>query len=530
MKNFNTFLTLLLALFCLQAHAQIRYLDQVFDEVSVETDVVYATNLSVITGEPAATDLMMDIYQPVEDEPPADRPVVLLFHTGSYLPPLFNGQITGSRSDSVIVEIATRLAKSGYVAAAVTYRLGWNPTAPDQNVRTGTLLNAVYRSVQDARSAIRFFRKTVAEDGNPYNVDPDRTVLWGSGTGGYVALNSAYLDRYEEISSQEKFLNSATLEPYVDTALMGDVYGLTQAPLCLPNHVGYSSDFAISVNMGGALGDESWVEGLDNEPAAIGFHVPTDPFAPFVNGAVIVPTTNEFVVNVSGTRVAIEKVNEVGSNDVFDEVNAELLAENDPLTLRVQALSETQVEILGQQTTLATENMYTFLTEVPSNIFDSSPWDWWDKATLDLVVAGTNAQLGTDFNADSLHQDGLLTNPDMSPEKGKMYVDTIMNYYMPRAYAALNLMVVGTEEILSSEAVNLQVGPNPATEQVVFQTDADHPMKQFALYDMNGRLIQMYVNINEQNIYLKRGNLPPGIYLAKIRFDEGIVTQKVVFK
>ena len=55
-------------------------------------------------------------------------------------------------------------------------------------------------------------------------------------------------------------------------------------------------------------------------------------------------------------------------------------------------------------------------------------------------------------------------------------------------------------------------------------------MKAFELYDINGRLIKMSVNLNEQVLYLKRGGLSPGIYFAKIRFDEGIITQKVVFK
>lgn len=528
MKIFNTIFIAFMALLCIQASAQERYLDPIFTDVTVERNVTYATNISVLTGAPAPLELKMDIFQPVEDNPPSDRPVVIIFHTGSYLPQLFNGQITGSKTDSVVVEIATRLAKMGYVAAAATYRQGWLPTAPDQNARTGSLLQAVYRSIQDARSAIRFFRRS-ADEGNAYNIDPDKIVLWGSGTGGYISLNTAYLDRYEEISTQEKFLNSETLLPYIDTTLHGNPYGTTQTPLNLPNHVGYSSDFALSVNMGGALGDKSWVEGLENEPAAIGFHIPTDPFAPFADGAVIVPTTNEFVVNVSGTRVAIDRVNSVGSNDALSAVNDQLRAANDPLTLRVDQLSQVPFTIAGQTTTLATENMYTFVTKIPSNIYDSSPWDWWNKSTLDLVVFGTNAALGTSFNSDSLHASGLLTNPDMSPEKAKAYVDTIMAYYAPRAAAVLNLTATGVEVIPATD-VKLNVSPNPASDEILFQTDLESPMQDIVVYDLNGRIVDMQVRLKSNTFLLKRNNLPPGIYLAKIRFEKGIVTQKIMFK
>ncbi|MBK9491252.1 MAG: hypothetical protein IPO07_22535 [Haliscomenobacter sp.] len=115
----------------------------------------------------------MDVYTPAGDSD-TKRAVVMYFHTGIFLPPLLNGGITGARSDSSVVEFARRLTRLGYVVVVPTYRLGWNPVAPNQNVRTGTLLNAAYRGIQDARSCIRFLRKSIAENSNPYGIDADK--------------------------------------------------------------------------------------------------------------------------------------------------------------------------------------------------------------------------------------------------------------------------------------------------------------------------------------------------------------------
>ena len=90
-----------------------------------------------------------DIYEPIGDTL-TNRPVIIVSHTGSFLPPVANGQPTGSIKDSSIVEQCNRWAKKGYVAVAMGNRLGWNPLSTDQNVRTSTLLQA-YRGIQDAK-------------------------------------------------------------------------------------------------------------------------------------------------------------------------------------------------------------------------------------------------------------------------------------------------------------------------------------------------------------------------------------------
>lgn len=532
MKKLNL-LILLLCGVVFAGQAQTRYLDPVFNQVSVTPGVTYATNISILTGMPAPLDLKMNVYTPAGDTE-TNRPVVIYFHTGSFLPQYFNGQITGGLLDSTVVEMCTRLAKMGYVAIAATYRQGWLPLATDQNVRTSTLLQATYRGIQDARACVRFLRKSVAESSNPYGIDPDKIVMWGQGTGGYISLGAAFLDDYSEIVI-DKFINTTTLLPYIDTTIHGNVYGTNQALLNLPNHVGYSSDFKMAVNMGGALGDISWIDGTEDEPATMGYHVVTDPFAPFGDGPVIVPTTQEFVVNVSGTRTAVEKCNDLGINDVMEDV----LTIPSPLTSYVNALKPIPFQFPGQApTTLGEDHVYPFIP--PNFRLESGPWDWWSKPLLDAVIAGVNATFMTNFSSDTLHNNGLLTNPNMSAMKARMYIDTIVTYFAPRACAALGLegcctalgidCVTSVQELVDAGEVGLFVAPNPASEEIFFQSRPESPMLDIQLFDFSGKLVQTHTNVKDNVFLLQRGALPPGMYVAKVRFEKGIASHKLIFR
>ena len=75
-----------------------------------EQNVVYGANIGIITQAPALEELTMDVYTPEGDEA-TDRRVVVLLHTGTFLPAIVNGQATGDKSDNTLVELCTRLAR-----------------------------------------------------------------------------------------------------------------------------------------------------------------------------------------------------------------------------------------------------------------------------------------------------------------------------------------------------------------------------------------------------------------------------------
>ncbi len=527
MKQFNKLFFLLVATFLVgNINAQERYLDEIFTSVDVQTDVTYGANITIITvpvtGMPSLDSLKMDVYTPAGDDV-TNRPVVLYFHTGSFLPQIINGQVTGGKNDSTAVEICKRLARQGYVAISATYRQGWNPVAvgPEgQDERTGTLLNAAYRGIQDARTLIRHLRWDVDQNGNTFGVDPERITLWGQGTGGYISYGAAYLDDFSEVVL-DKFIG-ADQNVYVDTTLVGDVYGIKPAAINIPNYPSYSSDFKLAVNTGGALGDTSWIDGTVNEPPTIGFHMVADPFAPYEDGAVIVPTTQEFVVNVAGTRRVTQIANDNGTNGIFQVANDDL---TDPINARNKAYQS----LPGlANLTLSTDNMYPFVTDGAA----SGWWEWWDFPTLSFIVGLVNSQLpaeATPYDAAAIDMANKTLNPDMSKEKAMAYIDTMMAYFNPRAYLALNLVATSTKEVLSAESVEMTVGPNPVSDVAFIRTAPDKPMKNVALYHMNGKMMRGIMNVNSSTFEIHRKNLPPGIYILQAEFDEGVVSKKLVF-
>ena len=126
-KILQSILAISIISIAIDANSQTRYLDDVFSAVTVTSNVTYATNISILPMlqglPPAPTPLTCDIYEPTGDTE-TDRPVIILAHTGSFLPPVLNGQPTGSKTDLSIVEQCMRWAKKGYVVVAMTNRLG----------------------------------------------------------------------------------------------------------------------------------------------------------------------------------------------------------------------------------------------------------------------------------------------------------------------------------------------------------------------------------------------------------------------
>lgn len=492
MRKLLLVLTVITVCGVVNSFAQTRYLDETFASVDVQSNIVYGANVTVITGAPALDTLKMDVYTPSGDAA-TNRPLILYIHTGSFLPNPLNGQCTGDKSDSAVVEMCSRFARKGYVVAAINYRLGWNPVG-DQDTRTGTLLNAVYRALQDAKSCVRFFRKSVATAGNPFGIDENKIVIGGQGSGGYVSLAYATVDKYSEITLF-KFLNLTTGNPYVDTTLSGDWDGYGGTGLNQPalNNPGYSNDVNMIFNMGGAIGDSIWLEAGDVPMVCA--HVVNDPFAPYTYGPVIVPTTQQFVVNVSGSYDIIRRALYLGNNQVF--VNAGF---NDVFTNTANLINDGQ------------EGLYPLLRPDPPGPLtgEAGPWEWWDTTCTQ-------------------HAQSLASNPDMSKTKAMAYIDTMQGYITPRMFYALGLNVgVDEMDLLQS---TVKIYPNPAADRfTVSVSNTPAMLNSVRLYDFSGRVIRELGRSASGNIEVLREGLSAGVYYVRASFDKGDVVRKVIFQ
>jgi poly(3-hydroxybutyrate) depolymerase len=258
-----------------------RYHQFVFSNYTLESDIVYGSN---VTYNGAAQSLTMDIYQPSGDGN-APRALVVMAHGGSF--------ITGSKTGPDVVGFCQDLAKMGYVVASINYRLGFG-IANLQAEATA----AVMRGTQDLKAAVRYFRKSVAEDNNPYNINPDLIYSAGVSAGGFCALHLAYLDQPEELPS---FLNMNATG--IDNSMEGN-----------SGNAGYSSEVNAIVNICGALGDTAWIHPGD-EPALL-LHGTNDNTVPYASA-----TLNLFgfpVTEVDGSFTINQKMNEVGVDHCFE--------------------------------------------------------------------------------------------------------------------------------------------------------------------------------------------------------------------
>lgn len=276
----------LIVLSRLNAQAQCdgnRYLNYIFNDVQVTSDVPYGANLKY---DGTSQTLLCDVYQPAGDNV-SNRAAVIVAHGGFFL--------SGSKTGADVVPICERLAKMGYVAISIEYRLGINVTAD----LSGPMTEAVMRGVQDGKAAVRFLRKTAAVDGNPYNIDPNEIYIAGSSAGGYIALHMAYLDDMAELPA---FVNTS------NPGLTGELEGESGNP-------GYPSDVKAIVNICGAIGDTAWIHAGD-EPALL-FHGTNDQTVPY-GSAMQYAFGIAPVLEVDGSSSINEKMNQVGLEHCFE--------------------------------------------------------------------------------------------------------------------------------------------------------------------------------------------------------------------
>lgn len=130
--------------------------------------------------------LKLDVFEP---NPSADtlskRPFILLIHGGAFM--------AGNRADMHYQ--CMQYARRGFVAATISYRLGWNCAATDllgvcvfcqgENFKLKT---ATYRAVQDARAALRY----ITSNADTYGIDTSWIFVGGESAGSITALHTAF--------------------------------------------------------------------------------------------------------------------------------------------------------------------------------------------------------------------------------------------------------------------------------------------------------------------------------------------------
>jgi acetyl esterase/lipase len=221
-----------------EAGSKKRYLDPVFTEVNTDSSIIYS---EAVNCYGRLQKLAMDVYEPKGDAL-AKRPAILFLHGGAFM--------RGSRKDDYAIEFCRQFAKRGYVTISLDYRLGvkdmYNPASYG---------DAIYRSVQDARAAVRYVKANAAK----YGIDPDQVYLGGGSAGAIAALQAAYWTQKD-------------VPQYLNTKEMGSLDATG-------HYSNYSSYVSGVINCWGAVIDTAYLHNA--RIPVVSIHGEDDPFVPY---------------------------------------------------------------------------------------------------------------------------------------------------------------------------------------------------------------------------------------------------------
>jgi para-nitrobenzyl esterase len=212
-----------------------RYLNDIFTDTSMTT-LQYGSNISYSVNK----QLFLDLVQPKTDTL-SRRPLIIWAYGGAFL----DGN--GTRKD--MRTLCDVYAKKGYVTSTIDYRLYSFATSgfPD----SVKITNVIIQAAQDMKAAVRYFKKTVREDGNPYRIDTSNIIVGGISSGAIMSLIVAQMDSIDPIPTWMRTIITA----------QGGFEGSSGTP-------SYSSNVKGAISMSGALYRKEWLDKGDLPYAA----------------------------------------------------------------------------------------------------------------------------------------------------------------------------------------------------------------------------------------------------------------------
>ncbi len=225
-----------------------RYKKPIFNQIDTLFNVQYGTAPKWYFPYPDQ-DLLMDIFMPSSSvDTHTRRPLIIFAHSGGFL--------TGRKDVDEMYALCDSFARKGFVTVTLEYRKGFMPWSSCSAER------AVYRAIQDAKAAVRFFKFFAST----YGIDTTKIFFGGTSAGGYMALHTAYVDKESE-------------RPACSYAqLFAPDLGCLD---CEGNNYPNSSSIFAALDYWGGLGDTLFME-TASDPPVLMMHSPYDDVVPFL--------------------------------------------------------------------------------------------------------------------------------------------------------------------------------------------------------------------------------------------------------
>ncbi|MDW8333192.1 MAG: T9SS type A sorting domain-containing protein [Bacteroidia bacterium] len=480
---------------------KVKYWTKNFYEgpVKIDSNIVYGRNRPYpyeccdTSAAPSPQDLLLDLYY-VEDPQSEPRPLIILVHAGSFQPPsVVEGGFGlragpgGRKNDNWIVDMATDLAKRGFVVASMDHRVGWDAIGCQGKACAQSVFKAVLRAQQDMRACIRYLRRpSIASQ---YKIDVNRIAVGGSSSGAYVGIHSQVLDNIEEVISVDKFLDDQGV-PMVDSTKIGDLNGVMQTQPAGSSL--QASDLSISsrvqaiISFGGAVGDTTFLD--PGDPPIIAVHGVEDATTPYNTAIVITAALQKPIIEVSGgldmVRVAAQK----GNQNIFRQKLGDA-------PYSVQINDETTVTV------------HPGLKLFPGEGFEF--YNWWSWG------------------------DPTRTDPARTAKAQNYLRNDVMYFMLPRLLAALDLEEALQAAVGRDDAIVLQnalsVFPNPADDQLVVALhDSKYRLQKIELYNALGQKVWDKTCDRTAMFEASVGDLPAGVYHLRVVTNAATVGSKFI--
>lgn len=469
-----------------------RYTSTLFTNTIKTSDIVYGnapfkTNWAVSTDEYATDnrDLVMDIYTP-DGDTETKRPAIIFAHAGGFL--------NGNRNHDDMVKFCEDLAKKGYITATIDYRKGFNVIS-DVDVR-GT--RAVYRGIQDGRSAIRYLRANSVD----YGIDPDKVYFAGSSAGAFIALHSIYMDDSEK--------------PYDAGEINFGLFGMYSAPDLGPLdnglHTMYNGTPDAVISLWGAIQTPDIVEATDTTPIFMA-HGIADGTVPYDSGY---PFGYPAMPTVYGSKQVNDKL------DGFAFTNKE-----------IYFVDGEDHEFYGTDNGTWNDPINAYWDV----IFDKSVTFLWQQHKPDVDFIDTPTGLSVDFTDTST---GALAwwwdfgDGTTSTQQNPTHVYNTTGVYDVKLYIENDIkswdevtksLTYTSLAIADVDELEFKIYPNPTNG--ILNITSKTPLDRITIYSVLGKeILNTATNLNTIDI----SNYASGLYIVKAFSNNTVAVQRIVKK
>jgi acetyl esterase/lipase len=477
-----------------------RYTSTLFPTSTIINNVVYGAapfiNGPLYTVESSTTiqNLVMDIYKPTGDTF-ALRPAIIFAHSGGFY--------TGNRTVNDMTAMCDNFAKKGYVTATIDYRQGFNVILGNTDMHA---TRAVYRGLQDGRTAIRYLRANATL----YGIDPTKIYFVGSSAGSFIALHSVYMDIPSEIPTQTGTVNytNATL-PFFHTAP-------SLGGLDVGNNLAFNGKPDAVISMWGAVQNTNLITSNSTTPVFL-IHGEADTSVLYDSGS---PFGFTSLPEVDGSNPVNARLDVLGitnketyfvpgvGHEFYGTTNGTWSNGTGGNTYWPIILNKSEQFLWKQHKPLAdyslTQNTLTISYSDTST--GSLAW-WWDFGD------GTYSNLQNPTH--------VYTTP--GNYQVKLYVENDIKSWdeITKSVTVSNLSTAENSSNIFS------ISPNPTNDRIQIIWEDTIGYVKYQVFDVFGKLlIESQPVTNQENISLS--SLSSGLYFIKISSEKSSQTIKII--